>query len=299
MLTITGIEMNPDSREEYLPGYTPQFPHIASRVTGRLYESNVTPWHWHESVELFYLRSGSILYQTPHEEKVLYAGCGGMVNSNVLHTTRILNPAMELNLHLFSPSLLAGIPNGTVERRYIRPFTASAKHELLVLTPDTPEHVETLRRIDESLRLDETAYGYELRLQSMLADIWLRLVAQLDLQTQEPRRADDEKIKQMMIYIQTHYAQPLTVGEIAAAAFCSERECYRTFRASLHTTPNDYIRTVRLQYACKMLMETDTPITDIAQNCGLGSSSYLGRLLHRQTGLSPSAYREKWQNRTT
>lgn len=88
MRTITTVEMNPDSREEYLPGYTPQFPHIASHIDGRLYQSDVAPWHWHESVELFYVRRGSILYRTPHAEHVVHAGCGGMVNSHILHTTK-------------------------------------------------------------------------------------------------------------------------------------------------------------------------------------------------------------------
>lgn len=96
MLEVTTVEMNPDSREEYLPGYTPQFPHIASHVVAARYESFTTPWHWHESVELFYLRRGAILYRTPHEERVIRAGQGGMVNSNVLHSTRL--PAY-LNTH--------------------------------------------------------------------------------------------------------------------------------------------------------------------------------------------------------
>ncbi len=45
MLEVTTVEMNPDSREEYLPGYTPQFPHIASHVVAARYESSTTPWH--------------------------------------------------------------------------------------------------------------------------------------------------------------------------------------------------------------------------------------------------------------
>ena len=300
MLDVTTIELNPASREEYLPGYTPQFPHIASHIDGARYESGTAPWHWHESVELFYIRSGAILYRTPHVERVLRAGCGGMVNSNVLHTTKILDPALDMVLHLFSPSLVAGIPGGTVEQRYVRPLAADAGQELILLTPDDPAQAETLRRIDASLSLDEDAYGYEMRLQAMLTDIWLRLAEQTrPAQTTALRRAGDEKMKQMMVYINTHYAERITVPMIAAAAFCSERECYRTFQNCLHTSPAEYICAVRLQSACKMLIETDVSVTDIAQSCGLGSSSYFGRLLRRQTGLSPSAYRAKWQDRTT
>lgn len=299
MRTITTIEMNPDSREEYLPGYTPQFPHIASHIDGRLYQSDVAPWHWHESVELFYVRRGSILYRTPHAEHIVHAGCGGMVNSNILHTTKILDPSLDMVLHLFSPSLVAGVAGGTVEQRYIRPLTADAGHELILLTPDDPAQTEILRRIDESLRLDEAAFGHEMRLQAMLTDIWLRLVEQVcPPEHAVPRNAADEKIKRMMVYIHTHYAERITAPQIAAAGYCSERECYRTFQTCLHTTPTEYLRTVRLQSACKLLMETDTSVTEIAQACGLGSSSYFGRLLRQEIGLSPSAYRAKWQKTT-
>lgn len=300
MLNVTTIELNPASREEYLPGYTPQFPHIASHVQGERYESGAAPWHWHESVELFYLRRGAILYRTPHEERVLRAGCGGMVNSNVLHMTKMLDPATDMVLHLFSPSLVAGVPGGTVEQRYVRPLAADAGHELIVLTPDDTVQAETLRILEASLQLDEETFGYEMRLQAMLTEIWVRLVEQVrPPQHAAPRDTTDEKMKQMMVYIHTHYAERITVPMIAAAAFCSERECYRTFQACLHTSPIEYIRNVRLQSACHLLINTDTSITDIAQNCGLYSSSYFGHLLRQATGLSPTAYRAKWQDRDT
>lgn len=83
---------------------------------------------------------------------------------------------------------------GTVEQRYIRPLTADAGHELILLTPDDPAQTETLRRIDESLRLDEAAFGHEMRLQAMLTDIWLRLVEQVcPPEHAVPRNAADEK----------------------------------------------------------------------------------------------------------
>lgn len=296
MLNVTTIELDPANREEVLPGYTPQFPHIASHIEGQLYKSGSAPWHWHESVELFYLRAGAILYRTPHKECVLRAGCGGMVDSNVLHTTKFLDPATVMELHLFSPSLVAGIAGGTVEQRYVRPLAADAGHELIILTPGDSAQTETLRLLDESLKLDESAFGYEMRLQAMLTDIWLRLAVQVrPPQHAAPRSPADEKMKRMMVYVNTHYAERITTPMIAAAAYCSERECYRTFQSCLHTTPTDYLRNVRLQSACKLLIESDVSVTDIAQRCGLGSSSYFARLLRQETGLSPSGYRAKWR----
>ena len=301
MLHVTGIDLNPDSREEHLPGYTPRFPHIASCVQGTSYFGGKAPWHWHESVELFYVRKGAILYRTPHCEHVMRAGSGGMVNSNVLHSTQILKPEadLELVLHLFSPALVAGVPGGTVEEQYVRPLVGDKGRELILLDPaDT----ETLTLLRQSFDLDEAAYGYELRLQAMLSEIWLRLAAQsrpCPCAEERSATAAQQKLKQMMVYVNTHYAEKITVPMLAAAAFCSERECYRAFQSCLHTSPTDYIRTVRLQSACKLLLETDRTVTDIAQSCGFGTSSYFGVQLHEETGYTPTEYRAKWQNLDT
>ena len=53
---------------------------------------------------------------------------------------------------------------------------------------------------------------------------------------------------------------------------------------------------MRLQSACKLLLETDRTVTDIAQSCGFGTSSYFGMQLYAETGCTPTEYRKKWQN---
>lgn len=116
-----------------------------------------------------------------------------------------------------------------------------------------------------------------------------------------PGRTDpsSEKVKQMLLFLHAHYAEKLSVSAIAAAAYCSERACYRCFQECLHTSPGEYLQNFRLQMASKLLIETDLPITEIAQHCGLGSSSHFGAQFRQRFGCSPSAYRAKWQDPDT
>lgn len=100
----------------------------------------------------------------------------------------------------------------------------------------------------------------------------------------------------MILFMTAHAAEKLSVADIAAAAFCSERECYRCFRSCLHTTPSEYLQNIRLQMASQLLTRTKLAITDIAQQCGLGSSSYFGAQFRHHFGCSPTVYREKWQD---
>lgn len=104
------------------------------------------------------------------------------------------------------------------------------------------------------------------------------------------------KIKAMLTYVHEHYGERLTVAELAASAFISEREAYRVFRECVHLTPVEYIISYRLQQACHMLIETEEPITRISQACCLGSSSYFGKVFRERMGCSPVEFRRRWRN---
>ena len=106
----------------------------------------------------------------------------------------------------------------------------------------------------------------------------------------------NDKIKLLMIYIHEHYREKISIPELAAAAYLSERECYRVFHDCLHMTPVEYITTYRLQIACQMLAKGQEPITVISHECGLGSSSYFGKVFREYAYCSPTEYRKKWQN---
>ena len=292
------IDLYPGTQEERLPGFSSQFPHICSHVILPDDPAGGCIWHWHKSVELFYVDKGALIYHTPNGRRLFRAGSGGMVNSNVLHHTQSLEPGTTMRLHLFDPELLAGIPGGYLEQRYLSPLVHCPGLELLSLFPDVSGQADTLELLRQSLALDESAFGYELELQALLSRIWLAFARQLPAEAPAASEPDpaSEKVKRMLVYMTAHAAEKLSVQDIASAAFCSERECYRCFRACLHTTPSDCLQSIRLQMACKLLIETQLTVTDIAQQCGLGSSSYFGAQFRQNFGCSPTEYRRRWQD---
>ncbi len=293
------IDLYPGSQEERLPGFTPQFPHICSYALLPDDPAQGCIWHWHKSLELFRVEQGALLYHTPGGQRLFRAGSGGLINSNVLHRTKSLAPGTSMKIHLFEPALLAGIPGGTVEQRYVAPLIGQARPELLAFSPEDPAQAPILALLEESFALDETAFGYELRLQALLTQLWLLILEQYrPLSPAVPDRMEpsSEKVKQMMLFMNAHAAEKLSVADIAAAAFCSERECYRCFRACLHTTPSEYLQNIRLQMASQLLIRTTLSVTKVAQQCGLGSSSYFGAQFRQHFGCSPTVYRAKWQD---
>ena len=71
MKNIHSIEFCTGSKEELLPGFEKDFPYIASRAELDKYIGCYVPWHWHRTVELFYMESGSIEYDTPGGKNIV------------------------------------------------------------------------------------------------------------------------------------------------------------------------------------------------------------------------------------
>lgn len=300
MENIRGIELNKESREEKLPGLEAAFPYIATCAELDRYINPIIPWHWHSTVELFYMKSGCLEYTTPKGKWVFPAGSGGFVNAGVLHTSRILAPN-ESNiqlLHLFEPSLLSGEHGSRMETKYILPLTAAPRVEMIPLYPEDPAQARILTEIRQAFAIGQD-WGYEFALRDALSRIWLALFALVQpvLEQEYHGKSTDGKIKALMAYIHEHYQGPVSVEQLAESAHISKRACFRLFQANLHMSPLEYMRSYRLQKACQMLAETEETVTQIAYSCGLGSSSYFGKVFRERFGCSPAEYRKKWRDR--
>ena len=300
MKNIYSVKFRDGSKEELLPGLTPDFPYIASFVELDKHDGRFVPWHWHKEVELFYIKSGILEYYTPKEKIVFPAGSGGIVNSNVLHMTKTkenVNNTVQL-LHIFDTSFIGGQPGSKIEQKYITPFITATQIEALAFYPDNTEHADILKMICESFNIKNDSYAYELTLRSVLSEIWSRLFLLSGPLLKEKGIYDktNDELKMMMIYIYEHYMEKISISEIANSAFISERKCFRIFRERLHTTPIEFIKNYRLQMACNMLIGSRGAISFIGHACGLGSSSYFGKVFREHFGCSPAEYRQKWQN---
>lgn len=298
MKQVSGVEFKPGSKEELLPDFDADFPYICT--CSGLRDGNTVPWHWHTAVELFYVESGCLEYSTPSMQHRFPAGSGGLINTNVPHTARgsqTLFPVRQL-LHLFDPMLIAGHHESLIEEKYVLPLTAAPQAELIALHPEDPIQAEILELLRRSYEIPSNAPGYELRIRAVLSDIWLRLLDAAAPQLAKKQRSSpaSDQIKTILVHIHEHYAERLTVQELAKAVSISPRSCFNLFKTYLHTTPMEYVTSYRLRTACRMLVQTSESVTAISSACGLGSSSYFGKLFREKMGCTPLEYRGRHKN---
>lgn len=288
------------NKEEILPEFSEEFPYIATHTEYDHFVIPTVPWHWHNALELFYIERGELHYVTPGGEHIFPAGSGGLINSGVLHASHWdLSQGSTIQfLHFFDPEFLSGKAGSRIDQNYVRPLVYQSGMDVLPLYPDCDAHAPVLRMIREAFDLSESDFGFEFQIRQRLCDIWLRLaeIAEQTTWTSGAGSRPSEQIKQMMIYVHEHYAERISVDDLAQAAHLSKRACFRVFQENLHMTPVEYIQSYRLQIACQLLADEKFSITEIAYRCGMGSSSYFGKVFREAKGCTPLEYRRLWHD---
>ena len=98
-------------------------------------------------------------------------------------------------------------------------------------------------------------------------------------------------VRKAMAFIHEHFAEPVTRREIARHVSIAEDYLTYCFRQELGTTPIKYLQRYRVNRARSLLRESDATITEIARLVGFSDSGYFSRIFHRETGMSPEAFR--------
>ncbi|MFD6078038.1 GlxA family transcriptional regulator [Streptomyces hydrogenans] len=104
----------------------------------------------------------------------------------------------------------------------------------------------------------------------------------------------DESLAPVLAWAQARLASPLTVADLAGRAAVSPATLHRRFRAQLGTTPLAWLTKERLALACRLIERGESRVEVVARLSGLGTAAHLRTLMRRETGITPSAYRQRF-----
>ncbi len=255
------------------------------------------PWHWHQELEAAVVESGCCTVAIGQEKRQLQAGEGFFVNASVLHGVWIQG-SQDCRLHslVFHPRLVGGSLDSVFYGQYLQPILDRRDLEGLWLAPSDTWQRQMLAAVEEAWQACvQEGPGYEFAVRQGLSSLVFCLYSHLqpavqDLQGRSLR--DAERIKAMLSYIHDHYSGPMSADAIAASALISPSECLRCFRATIGTSPMQYVKRYRLQQAARQLKTTAGKVADIADRCGFQDISYFTRAFRAEFGCTPSQYRQ-------
>jgi AraC family transcriptional regulator len=103
--------------------------------------------------------------------------------------------------------------------------------------------------------------------------------------------------RRLVEYIETHLAEPLSIGLLAGLCNLSEYHFARMFRHSFGVPPHRYVLSRRLVRAQHLLRHGSLPLMEVALACGFASASHFTQRMRQAVNATPGEYRQAFQGR--
>ena len=105
----------------------------------------------------------------------------------------------------------------------------------------------------------------------------------------------DAAIADAQAWLATHFSVASPVEEMVRRSGLAERTFKRRFTEATGFAPIDYVQRLRIEDAKRRLERTDEPADEISWRVGYEDAAFFRRLFKRVTGMTPGAYRRRFQ----
>lgn len=288
-----GLSLNEENRE-LTPHGSLEFPAAAYGKEYSVVAGQLVPWHWHEEIEVIYMKQGSAKVQVPGKMYQISEGDSIFLNGDVLHEVRP-EPFCNISSVVFHKRLIEGAEDSVFCKKYVEPVLRSPELRAHVFSTKEPWQRKTTENIKKAwMYLADGRTGYEFFVRSELSQVFLKLFQQYRTQLEENKKEDTDTLRfqKMLRYMEQHYEEKIDLSQVAAAADIGERECLRCFQRNMKISPMQYLMKYRIAKGAAILIaDKQVSISQAAIRCGFESPSYFSQMFKRYFKCTPKQYR--------
>lgn len=252
--------------------------------------------HTHHTLELSMILSGRGEYRLQDRVYPVKAGDIVLFNNTEVHGMWNTGDEPLVNMALeFEPRFIWSDPLYSFDQAFLSMFFSRNERFQYKLDRENPAYPIIKRQLEEiQTEFTEQLPRYEMIIKAKLLSLLADLLRHYDITPPADSPTDNRHhsdMNRVLHYITDHYAEPLTLEQLADMLHVSESYFCQLFRKSNGLSPKEYIVKVRTAAAAQQLKETDRSVLEIAENCGFNSPSNFYAAFKRITGKSPAQYR--------
>lgn len=255
------------------------------------------PMHWHREFEINRILEGQGQMILGEEKYMVSKGDIVIVPPNVLHAAYALEGSSLLyDALVFNHSILGTGNNDRSTTQYIMPII-HGQLKVTMLIPATHEQFDSFHQCVDKIFIcaKENRPLSDLLLKSeLLRFFWL-------LEKKEPESVQKEEvnihyselIRPALEYMAEHYAETVTVEELAETAHLSKSYFMWCFKQATGIGAIEHLTQIRMKSVCEALINSNEHVADVAGSCGYDNLSNFNRQFKRMIGCTPMEYRKR------
>ncbi len=259
-------------------------------------------FHWHDEIEILRVNSGTLLVtvENNHSFRLARGQAMAIMPKHIHNYTSADDSPCDFDLFLFHPTFLFGYDKALLNAKYLAPLLASPEKFYYSIDFSENWHYSAFNLINELITInDEKKYGYELKTKGVLCELWVLFLSQVSMAYRIVPKSQpvlpNSRVRNAILYIEDHYAEAVTLEEIADSIHVSKSECCRSFKRSLNMTPFEYLMKYRIYTAASKIAANDpiaNSISALAASIGFNNTSYFNKVFKEFLNCTPTQYRK-------
>jgi AraC-like DNA-binding protein len=248
------------------------------RVTDRRPQHGGAGVHYHGCYEVYYLLEGTCWYFIDKKSYYLTAGDIALIPRGALHKTAYETPTYSRLLIWCDESFIPeSVREAVFENGYF-----SGKGEQGARVAELYAAIEREWTAADAFSSDA--------IRAYLGELFV-LIAR-GVQSNKVKKEESPIVECAVRYIHAHFAEPITLGAVAAACYTGREHLSRTFKRATGFGFSEYLTAYRLKHAQAMLLSRPSQrISDVALSCGFSDGNYFSKVYRRVYGITPTEER--------
>lgn len=274
----------------------------AQKIVVDIYNGSTARYHSHKFLELSYVLEGSANHTMEGMSTILSKGDFFIIDYNKHHKYQQIGktPFTIMNC-LFLPSLidetLAGCEQlSEVVKNYLikLDFYQVKDHPTNFIYHDEDGHIGLLFQ-QLYKEYERKPMGYMESIRSYLILILIHIMRQIEL----PRTSEsgNEMIRYITDYVDKNYHEKLSLARISKKYNYSLAHISTLFKMEMGMNFQEYVQSVRMKESCRLLMNTQKKVSEIATSVGYADIKFFNEVFKRQIKMTPREFRKKYKTR--
>ncbi len=250
--------------------------------------------HFHSEVEIVRVESGEISCTVSGEDFTLSYGNVLLVGSSVIHRLKYANAAarvsyIQINIDSICDTLF---PDSSLFSYFCA--ARSKKYGVFLQESNIGRLFDVIKSELEEKQMQYSAAikGCAFQLAAFMAREGL--IEDVSLFSHD---SSYKKILPALKYAKENYAEKVTLDGLCEELMADKYNFCKQFKRATGTTFFDYLTFVRLKCAEELLLTSEKNITEISLACGFSTVQYFNRVFRARYDVSPTAYRNMFDER--
>jgi AraC-like DNA-binding protein len=246
-------------------------------------------WHYHPEYELTYIVKGSGYRIVGNSYEHFEEGDLVLLGSNLPHTwsgTSDNNEVSEAIVIQFSKGFiepfLAFNESLSIKKMLESANRGISFNEDNILLANLFDLVET-KGIEKILKL--------VSILETLSQCEAKLIAGNKFHTIVSKKSE-MRINKVCLFIQDNFTEKISLKQAADLIFLTESNFCKFFKKATGKTFSDYLNEIRINEACRILVQSEKTISQTSFECGFETLSYFNRVFLNKKLMTPSSYRK-------